>query len=370
MAKLYNLAGMTTTTTGTGTITLVLAMNGHLTFAQAGVSDGDTVTYAIKDGSDSEMGRGVYTSSGTTLTRTVLKSTNSNAAISLSGTAEVYITAAAEDFSDIGANGLSGLRNKLRNANFQINQRVVSGTVTLAAGVYGHDGWKAGSGGCTYTFSTSNGVRTLTISAGTLSQVVEGGWGIEGTTTYCLSWIGTAQARINGGSYSTTGMTSSLTGGSNATVEFGTGTLSLPQLERGSTPSLWESRGQIELILCQRYFSKSMRQEIAPADGANYSRDTSYGVGGHITSGQMYAAFVYYPVTMRSVPTLSFYRSDLGTINGRWQFLKPTTGWVDSGPVGASAISETGFSAFFTVSGLATQGAYAVQGAWTASAEL
>lgn len=97
MAKLYNLAGMSTTTTGTGTITLGSAMYGHLTFAQAGVGNGDTVTYAIKDGAASEIGRGVYTSSGTTLTRTVLKSTNSDAAISLSGSAEVFITPAAED---------------------------------------------------------------------------------------------------------------------------------------------------------------------------------------------------------------------------------------------------------------------------------
>lgn len=98
MAKLYNLAGMTTATTGTGTITLGSAMSGHLTFAQAGVQDGETVTYAIQDGDSSEIGRGVYTSSGTTLTRTVLRSTNSNSAISLSGTAEVVITASAEDF--------------------------------------------------------------------------------------------------------------------------------------------------------------------------------------------------------------------------------------------------------------------------------
>lgn len=97
MAKLYNLAGMSTATTGTGTITLGSAMYGHLTFAQAGAADGDTVTYAIKDGEASEIGSGVYTASGTTLTRTVLKSTNSNAAINLSGAAEVFITAAAED---------------------------------------------------------------------------------------------------------------------------------------------------------------------------------------------------------------------------------------------------------------------------------
>lgn len=97
MAKLFNLARMTTATTGTGTITLGSAVSGYLTFALAGVANGDVVSYAIKDGNNSEIGTGTYTSSGTTLTRTVTKSTNANAAINLSGTAEVFITPRAED---------------------------------------------------------------------------------------------------------------------------------------------------------------------------------------------------------------------------------------------------------------------------------
>jgi hypothetical protein len=97
MAKLYDLARMTTATSGTGTITLGSAVSGFLTFAGAGVADGDVVSYGIKDGANSEVGTGTYTASGTTLSRTVTKSTNSNAAISLSGTAEVYITLRAED---------------------------------------------------------------------------------------------------------------------------------------------------------------------------------------------------------------------------------------------------------------------------------
>src|SRR5258708_39883164 len=97
MSKLYDLARMTTATTGTGTITLGSAVSGFLSYSGAGVSDGDVVSYGIKDGAGSEVGTGTYTASGTTLTRTVTKSTNSNSAISLSGTAEVYITLRAED---------------------------------------------------------------------------------------------------------------------------------------------------------------------------------------------------------------------------------------------------------------------------------
>lgn len=96
-AKLYNLARMTTATTGTGTITLGSAATGFLSFATAGVSDGESITYAIEDGNSREIGRGTYTAAGTTLSRTVLKSTNAGSAINLSGTAQVFITDAAED---------------------------------------------------------------------------------------------------------------------------------------------------------------------------------------------------------------------------------------------------------------------------------
>lgn len=91
---------MSTATVGTGTITLGAAVSGYLTFANAGVANADIVDYGIKDGANSETGTGTYTTSGTTLTRTVTKSTNSNAAISLSGSAEVYITARAETLND------------------------------------------------------------------------------------------------------------------------------------------------------------------------------------------------------------------------------------------------------------------------------
>ena len=105
---LGNRAKMSTSTTGTGTITLGSALSGYQTFAQAGITNGQTVRYTIEDGAGFEIGSGVYTSSGTTLTRSVAESSNSDNAISLSGSAEVFITASAADiFVNDGATSLT-----------------------------------------------------------------------------------------------------------------------------------------------------------------------------------------------------------------------------------------------------------------------
>jgi len=145
-----------------------------------------------------------------------------------------------------------GFKNRLINAAGLINQREVSGTVTLAAGVYGHDRFKAGASGCTYTFSTSGNVTTFTIAAGSLVQVIEG-LNLE-TGTYCLSWAGSAQAKIASGAFAASGVTATITGGTNTSVEFGTGTLALPQFERGTTATAFDYRlYPTELALCQRY---------------------------------------------------------------------------------------------------------------------
>ena len=108
MAVLKNRAKMSTSTTGTGTITLGSAEDGYQTFADAGVANADVVRYVIEDGSNFEIGTGTYTASGTTLSRTVSESSNSDAAINLSGSATVFIGATAEDIPALYADNYDG----------------------------------------------------------------------------------------------------------------------------------------------------------------------------------------------------------------------------------------------------------------------
>ena len=100
MVTLVNRAKVTTATTGTGTITLGSAESGYQSFADAGVSDGDVVRYVIEDGSDWEIGSGTYTATGTTLSRTVDESSNSDAALNLTGSALVFVSPLAEDIAN------------------------------------------------------------------------------------------------------------------------------------------------------------------------------------------------------------------------------------------------------------------------------
>jgi hypothetical protein len=114
MTKLVNRAKMTTATTGTGTLTLGSAVDGYQTFADAGVVDTDVVRYVIEDGDAWEIGTGTYTSSGTTLSRSVSESSNADAALNLTGAAVVFVSAVAADV--VTPTGTQTLTNKTLDA--------------------------------------------------------------------------------------------------------------------------------------------------------------------------------------------------------------------------------------------------------------
>ncbi len=187
--------------------------------------------------------------------------------------------------SNLAALGLneSGLRNLLINSSFRINQRAFAGG-TLAAGVYGHDRWKAGAAGCTYT--VSGGVATIT--AGALAQVVEG-LSIENSGDHVINWTGTATCTVDGVAR-VKGDTVALTAGSNATVAFAGGTVSKMQLEFGKATAFEQRPIALELQLCKRYFE---------------SIELAYLPGISRTSADAMAAWQF-EVRKRATPTLAY----------------------------------------------------------------
>lgn len=92
----HNLVRVVTATVGTGNVTLGAAVPGFLTFSGGGAVDGEVVTYGIADAGESEVGIGTY-SAGTLTRDVVLSSTDGGAKISLSGSAQVFITQSAEE---------------------------------------------------------------------------------------------------------------------------------------------------------------------------------------------------------------------------------------------------------------------------------
>lgn len=129
---LFNRVKVGTATVGTGTITLGPALTTYLDFASGGVANGNQVSYLIEDGENWEIGTGTYTSSGTTLSRTVIKSSNSNTAINLSGTAAVSITALSTDIVTLdNAQTVSG--KTIQNSSIGSTTRSTGAFTTLTA---------------------------------------------------------------------------------------------------------------------------------------------------------------------------------------------------------------------------------------------
>jgi hypothetical protein len=215
--------------------------------------------------------------------------------IATAGTERGFFSAAGWNGPVVGAvttpsiNGgpIAGLRNLLINANPLINQRgYVSGTATTAANQYTLDRWRVVTSGQSISWTDSANVRTVTAPAGGVEQVIEG-ININGGT-YVLSWTGTATARVNGTTIANGG-TVTLTGGANCTVQFRSGTFSLPQLEPGSLTTVFEGRSAgLELALCQRYFEAMLLV-----------------IGGYNTTGQFLRSARNFSTHKRATPTLT-----------------------------------------------------------------
>ncbi|KMM77081.1 hypothetical protein ACP93_02670 [Xanthomonas sp. NCPPB 1128] len=185
-------------------------------------------------------------------------------------------------------------RNLLINASMQVNQRNFGGGA-LAAGAYGYDRWRAGSGGCNVSV---NSAGLISHTSGPLQQVIEnpqGAWGqpltlsVEDPSGSLSVSVGGATGTITAGS-GRRSVTLTPTGSGNMTLQItATGvTYSRPQLERGSFASPFEYLKQPEeMALCQWYCragSLTLRSN------------------GSATSG----AGTWLPFSMRAAPTVTF----------------------------------------------------------------
>ena len=180
-------------------------------------------------------------------------------------------------------------RNRLHNSAFRINQRSYVSATALAAGAYAHDRWKAGAGGCTYTFTQTQPATTITITAGTLQQIIEA-IDVEGGS-YILTWTGTANGRINAGAYGASPRTvAGLAANTAITVEFQTGTVGTVQLEVGATATVYERLGmQTDLANSQRFY-----QAIFSLSQLGYGQ-----------ASNLLGQSVILPVAMRAIPTVT-----------------------------------------------------------------
>lgn len=161
--------------------------------------------------------------------------------------------------------------NVVDNSGFSVNQRSYVTATALAAAAFGHDRWKGGASGCTYSFTQSGGpATTITITAGSLQQVIEGAALLSGS--YTLSWTGTAQGRTGAGSYAASPVAVTATAGTNLTIEFNTGTLGQVKLEPGTTRTAWVApQPAQELTRCHRFYQAIGGMQFAinaPAAGS------------------------------------------------------------------------------------------------------
>jgi len=141
------------------------------------------------------------------------------------------------------------------------------------------------------------------------------------------------------------------------------------QLELGSVATDFEHRSYgEELALCQRYFCTNFPTGTTPDHGLNINQ---HGVAGWTCFSNGAAArsnFIYYPVTMRTTPSLVLYSASSSDADGVWAAY---VGSWDSSITNSSEGTNKNFNVRISAGITLVAGeSYLMRGNWTAEAEL
>lgn len=215
---------------------------------------------------------------------------------------------------------VTSYKNLLINGAFRLNQRVFAGGA-LAAGVYGYDRWKAGTGGCNVSVNATTFVVTHT--SGPLVQIMEAPrLAGEVVTVSVLSPSGSVSVNVDGQTGTITAgsgrrsATVTVPGGSTGDVTLtltATGvTYSDVQLERGGAATTFEFRpAAMELALAQRYYEKSYALATAPGSITTLGQ-AQYFLTPLPSAAYTPTVYAQFKVNKRATPTMTWYSTTTG----------------------------------------------------------
>lgn len=227
-----------------------------------------------------------------------------------------------------------GFKNYIINGDFAINQRVFAGGA-LAAGVYGFDRWKAGTGGCNVSLAAG----VLTHTSGPLVQVIEAPNLAGQTITVSVEGLSGGNLSVNvegvagvivasaGRSGVSIAVPGTSTGNVTVTLTPASGAVNYKrvQVELGSVATAFEWRPvAIELALCKRYYEKSYSDGVAPGAIAQQGK-SAVAFSGVTAGSNLGLASTQFTASKRIPPATTVY----SPVTGAAGKLRDNTNGVD-----------------------------------------
>lgn len=127
-----------------------------------------------------------------------------------------------------------------------------------------------------------------------------------------------------------------------------------------------------ELMLCQRYYSKSSNVWKVANNGDAYTDADKFdqAAANQYGSTGAYTQWFQLPVTMRASPSVSIRRTNLSTTNDRWSYYEGGLGWINPTAQAIQSVTQNGFNMTVDYSPGWTVGRCGqLYGAWIADAE-